>query len=106
METGGDYLSLWFLGEALNRAGPAAGAPEESEAIGVLTRSIDANPNVAQPQILLAKLLARRGEPDARKSIWLVRWNWIRKMFPRRTSWRRFTRRRATRHEQRSCLPG
>jgi tetratricopeptide (TPR) repeat protein len=65
VETGGDYLSLWFLGEALNRAGPAAGAPEESEAIGVLTRSIDANPNVAQSHILLAKLLARRGEPDA-----------------------------------------
>ena len=64
MEAGGDYLSLWFLGEALNRAAGGR-APEESEAIGVLTRSIDANPNVAQSHILLAKLLARRGEPDA-----------------------------------------
>ena len=63
--TGGDYLSLWFLGEALNRAGMAAGSSEEGESVAVLTRSIAANPNVAQTQILLAKLLARRGELDA-----------------------------------------
>jgi tetratricopeptide (TPR) repeat protein len=61
VDTAPDYLSLWFLGEALTRGGADAGSPEEAEAVGALTRSIASNPDVAQPRILLAKLLARRG---------------------------------------------
>jgi tetratricopeptide (TPR) repeat protein len=56
-----DYLSLWFLGESLNRQGAASGSPEEQEAIGALTRSVQMNPDVAPSRILLAKLLAHRG---------------------------------------------
>jgi tetratricopeptide (TPR) repeat protein len=61
IETGGDYLTFWFLGEALDRMGAPAGSAEEGEAIDALTRSVKANPDVPQPRILLAKLLARRG---------------------------------------------
>ena len=59
-----DYLALWFLGEALNRAGLAEGSPEEKEAVDALTRSVQLKPNVPQSRILLAKLLARRGALD------------------------------------------
>ncbi len=61
----GDYLVLWFLGEALNRSGAAPGSPEENEAVEVLSRSVRLNGNVPQSRILLAKLQARRGEVDA-----------------------------------------
>jgi tetratricopeptide (TPR) repeat protein len=61
---GPDYMSLWFLGEALNRAGLADGSPEEREAVEALSRSVEMKPNVPQPRILLAKLLARRGALD------------------------------------------
>ncbi len=57
-----DYLAFWFLGEALSRTN--TGTPEESEAIAALSRSVTANPNVPQSRILLAKLLAHRGEFD------------------------------------------
>jgi cellulose synthase operon protein C len=63
-QTRPDYLTLWFLGEALNRTSAAAGGPEENEAIDALTRSVASNPDVAPSRILLAKLLARRGELD------------------------------------------
>ena len=63
-KAGADYLVLWFLGEALNRSGAAAGSPEEDEAIDALSRSIDLDANVTQSRILLAKLLARRGNLD------------------------------------------
>src|SRR5215475_13287165 len=56
-----DYLSLWFLGESLNRQGAASGSPEEQEAIDALTRSVQMNPDVAPSRILLAKLLVHRG---------------------------------------------
>jgi tetratricopeptide (TPR) repeat protein len=59
-----DYLTLWFLAEALGRTGAAGGSPEEAEAVGALKRSVAANPDVPQSRILLAKLLARRGELD------------------------------------------
>jgi tetratricopeptide (TPR) repeat protein len=59
-----DYLALWFLGEALNRAGLAEGSPEEKEAVEALSRSVQMNANVPQSRILLAKLLARRGALD------------------------------------------
>jgi len=59
-----DYLALWFLGEALNRAGLAEGSAEEKEAVDALTRSVRMKPNVAQSRTLLAKLLARRGVLD------------------------------------------
>jgi tetratricopeptide (TPR) repeat protein len=60
-----DYIALWFLGEALNRSGAAAGSAEDDEARRALSRSVELNPQVAQSRILLAKLLARRGELDA-----------------------------------------
>lgn len=63
-KSGADYLVLWFLGEALNRSGAAAGSPEEDEAIDALSRSIALDANVTQSRILLAKLLARRGVLD------------------------------------------
>ena len=59
-----DYLALWFLGEALNRAGLAEGSAEEKEAVDALTRSVQMKPKVAQSRTLLAKLLARRGALD------------------------------------------
>ncbi len=59
-----DYLALWFLGEALSRAGAAPGSPEENEAIDALSKSVQMNPGVAPPRVLLAKLLARRGMLD------------------------------------------
>jgi Flp pilus assembly protein TadD len=59
-----DYLSLWFLGEALSRAGAETGSDEEREAVDALSRSVQINADVAAPRILLAKLLARRGELD------------------------------------------
>ena len=59
-----DYLTLWFLGEALNRAGLAEGSQEEKEAVEALTRSVQMKPNVPQSRILLAKLLAHRGALD------------------------------------------
>ncbi len=59
-----DYLTLWFLGEPLNRTGAADGSPEEREAIDALSGSIAARPDIAQSRILLAKFLARRGQLD------------------------------------------
>ena len=59
-----DYLSLWFLGEALNRDGLAEGSAEEKEAVDALTRSVEMKPNVPQSRTVLAKLLARRGALD------------------------------------------
>lgn len=54
-----DYLTLWFLGEALSRQGTTEGSSEEREAIDALSLAISLKPDVAQPRILLAKLLAR-----------------------------------------------
>lgn len=64
---GDDYLLLWFLGEALNRAGAEPDSAEGKEAIAALEKSIRLNPEVAQPRVLLGKMLARRGavEPAA-----------------------------------------
>ena len=61
---GGDYLVLWFLGEALNRSGVAPDSPEEQEAVNALSRSVELNPKMPQPRALLGKLLARRGQYD------------------------------------------
>ena len=59
-----DYLVLWFLGEGLNRSGIAADSPEAKEAVDAVSRSVSLNPDVPQSRILLAKLLASRGELD------------------------------------------
>jgi Flp pilus assembly protein TadD len=59
-----DYLTLWFLGEALNRTGPAAGSTEEREAVAALSLSVNLKPDVPQSRILLAKFLAREKEFD------------------------------------------
>ena len=61
---GGDYLVLWFLGEALNRSVVAPESPEEQEAVNALSRSVELNPKMPQPRALLGKLLARRGQYD------------------------------------------
>jgi tetratricopeptide (TPR) repeat protein len=61
---GGDYAVLWFLGEALTRSGAVAGSNDDKEAVDALSRSVSLNPDVAQSRVLLAKLLARRGELD------------------------------------------
>ncbi len=55
-----DYLTLWFLGEALNREGPAEGSAAEREAASALAESVRLKPDVAQSRILLAKLLAHQ----------------------------------------------
>lgn len=57
-----DYIALWFLGEALNRGGATPGTPEMAEAIDVVERSVRLNQDVAQSQMLLAKLLTRAGK--------------------------------------------
>jgi tetratricopeptide (TPR) repeat protein len=57
-ESPNDYLALWFLGEALNRAGIAPGSPEQKEAIDALERSVRINPEISQSQELFGKLLA------------------------------------------------
>jgi tetratricopeptide (TPR) repeat protein len=67
-----DYLALWFLGEALNRSGALPGTPENDEALKALTRSVELNPQVVQSRVLLAKLLARRGDFDG-AAVHLVR---------------------------------
>ena len=58
----GNYLALWFLGEALNRAGAGPDSAEEREAVSALESSIKLNPQLCQPKILLAKFLAREGQ--------------------------------------------
>jgi tetratricopeptide (TPR) repeat protein len=59
-----DYLALWFLGEAINRSGPAQGSPEQNEALGAAQRSVSINPEISQSQTLLGKLLAHEGKLD------------------------------------------
>jgi tetratricopeptide (TPR) repeat protein len=59
-----DYLVLWFLGEGLNRSGAAVDSPEAKEALDAVSRSVALQPDVPQSRILLAKLLATRGELD------------------------------------------
>jgi tetratricopeptide (TPR) repeat protein len=63
--TSRDYLTLWFLGEALNREGPAEGSAAEREAVSALVESVRLKPDVAQSRILLAKLLAHQQQLDA-----------------------------------------
>jgi len=57
-----DYLVLWFLGEALNRAGVEPDTVEGREAVRVLRRSIQLNPELVPPRVLLAKMLTRAGD--------------------------------------------
>jgi tetratricopeptide (TPR) repeat protein len=61
---GGDYLVLWFLGEALNRSGATPESDEGREAVEALTRSVSIAPDVPQSRVLLGKLLAARGEGE------------------------------------------
>jgi tetratricopeptide (TPR) repeat protein len=57
-----DYLALWFLGEAVNRAGVASGSPAYREALEDLRHSVQLNPDISQSQELLGKFLARDGQ--------------------------------------------
>ena len=60
-----DYLVLWFLAEALQRAGVDPGTPDEAEAVEALQKSVSLNPELFQSRLLLGKMLARRGSLDA-----------------------------------------
>lgn len=59
-----DYLILYALGEALNRAGPAPGSPEAKEAINALERSVRLNQNFARSRAVLGTLLLADGKVD------------------------------------------
>jgi tetratricopeptide (TPR) repeat protein len=59
-----DYLTGWFLGEALNRTGVTPGTPEEEEAVGALRQAIQLNPRAQQVRVLLGKFLLKRGDAD------------------------------------------
>lgn len=63
-KTPNDPYVLWFLGEALNRAGIKPDSEAEREAMSALGVSIRLNPSLSQPRALLGKLLLRRGEVD------------------------------------------
>lgn len=60
-----DYLVLWFLAEALSRAGVEPHSVEGREAMAAAERSVKLKPDVAEPRILLAKMMARAGAIDA-----------------------------------------
>lgn len=57
-----DYLILYALGEALNRAGPAPGSPQAKEAINALERSVRLNPDFARSRAILGTLLLADGK--------------------------------------------
>lgn len=57
-----DYLVHWFLAEALQRSGVEPGTAGEAEALRVLRKSVQLNPELFQSRLLLGKMLARRGE--------------------------------------------
>ncbi len=57
-----DPLVHWFLGEALNRQGTRPGSPEEEEAMEALERAVELQRDLQQAQVLLGKMLLRRGD--------------------------------------------
>ena len=59
------YLVNWFLAEALSRGATEAAGPEQQEAVNALRSCIDQRPDLAQPRVLLGKLLLRQGEAAA-----------------------------------------
>jgi tetratricopeptide (TPR) repeat protein len=59
-----DYLSGWFLGEALSRRGAEPGSPEEKEAVLDLEDAVRVNPNAGPALTLLGKFLVKRGDVD------------------------------------------
>ena len=59
-----DYMSAWFLGEALSREGAAPGTAEEKEAVESLEDAARLNANASQPRTLLGKFLMKRGDLD------------------------------------------
>jgi len=59
-----DYLTGWFLGEALNRTGVTPGTPGEEEAVAALRQAIQLNPRAQQARVLLGKFLLKRGDAD------------------------------------------
>jgi tetratricopeptide (TPR) repeat protein len=59
-----DPLVHWFLGEALNRQGTPPGSPEEEEAVAALERAVELQQDLQQAQVLLGKMLLRRGDLD------------------------------------------
>jgi tetratricopeptide (TPR) repeat protein len=63
-ESPDDYLALWFLGEALYRAGAHPASSGEAEAVRALSRSVELKPDLPDARVLLGKLLLRRGELD------------------------------------------
>jgi tetratricopeptide (TPR) repeat protein len=59
-----DYLTGWFLGEALNRTGVTPGTPGEEEAVAALRQAIQLNPRAEQARVLLGRFLLKRGDAD------------------------------------------
>ncbi len=59
-----DYLAHWFLAEALHRSGVEPGTEAEGEAVQAVRRSVALNPELFQSQLLLGRMLARRGSLD------------------------------------------
>jgi tetratricopeptide (TPR) repeat protein len=59
-----DPLANWFLGEALNRQGVRADAPEGGEAVHALEHAVELQPDLLQAHVLLGKLLLRTGDLD------------------------------------------
>ncbi|MGH9721725.1 MAG: tetratricopeptide repeat protein [Bryobacteraceae bacterium] len=60
----GDALALWYLAEAINRAGAEPGGEPEAEAFRAVQRSVEVNPKIPQSRTLLGKMLLKRGELD------------------------------------------
>lgn len=57
-----DYLLLYALGEALNRAGTTPGSPQAQEAIQSLEKSVRLNPDFARSRAVLGTLLLGQGK--------------------------------------------
>jgi tetratricopeptide (TPR) repeat protein len=57
-----DYLLLYALGEALNRAGTTPGSPQAQEAIQALEKSVRLNPGFARSRAILGTLLLGQGK--------------------------------------------
>jgi tetratricopeptide (TPR) repeat protein len=61
----GDYLTAWFLGDALSRQGVEPGTPEEKEAFSAVEDAVKADPRASAPRTLMGKLLLKRGQTEA-----------------------------------------
>ncbi len=57
-----DYLLLYALGEAMNRAGTTPGSPQAQEAIQALENSVRLNPDFSRSRAILGTLLLGQGK--------------------------------------------